>query len=309
VTQRVLITGGAGFIGANLARRLVADGYRVRVLDLLVTGSQEYLNGLDVELVVGDIGDPGTVAHALDGVDAVFHLAASGSVIKSIEDPAASFTANGLGTFTVLDEARKAGIERLVFSSTGGAIMGNTPPPVNEQSLPKPISPYGASKLVGEGYCHAFASAYGMRTVSTRFANVYGPYSGHKPGVITVFLKALHTGEPMVIYGDGSASRDYIHVDDLCAGLETGLTADVPGGSVYHLATGVETTVTQLADACRRVVGRPDHPIEYRPHRRGEVERNFASYDLAHAELGFTPKVALDEGLARTWDWYREHVF
>lgn len=307
--SQVLVTGGAGFIGANLVRRLLASGHRVRVLDLLVTGSRGYLAGLDVEFVEGDVRDRDAVAGALQGVDQVVHLAASGSVIASIEDPAANFSVNVNGTFAVLDETRKAGIERLVFSSTGGALMGNTPPPVNEQSLPKPISPYGASKSVGEAYLHAYAVSYGMRTVATRFANVYGPYSGHKGGAITVFFKALHSGEPIVIYGTGSdSSRDYLYVEDLCAGIEAGLTADVPGGSVYHLATGIGTTVKELVEACCRVAGKPDHPIEYQPYRRGEVERNFATYDLAKAELGFTPTVELDEGLARTWDWYLKHV-
>lgn len=306
---RTLVTGGAGFIGANLVRRLLDLGHQVRVVDLLVTGDRGYLDGLDIEFVEGDIRDRELVAGALQGVDAVVHLAASGSVIASIEDPASNFSTNVDGTFAVLDETRKAGIERFVFSSTGGALMGNTPPPVNEQSVPKPISPYGASKSVGEAYCHAFAVSYGMRTVCTRFANVYGPYSGHKGGAITVFFKALHSGRPIVIYGDGSdSSRDYLYVDDLCGGITAGLSADVPGGSVYHLATGVGTTVKELVDACCKVAGKPDHPIEYRPARRGEVERNFASYDLAKAELGFIPMVDLDEGLARTWDWYLQHV-
>jgi UDP-glucose 4-epimerase len=304
-----LVTGGAGFIGANLVRRLLASGHQVRVLDLLVTGDRGYLAGLDVDFVEGDIRDRDVVSGALQGVDQVVHLAASGSVIASIEDPAANFSTNVDGTFAVLDETRKAGIERLVFSSTGGALMGNTPPPVNEQSVPKPISPYGASKSVGEAYLHAYAVSYGMKTVATRFANVYGPYSGHKMGAITVFFKALHTGEPIVIFGSGSdSSRDYLYVDDLCAGIEAGLRADVPGGSVYHLATGIGTTVKELADACCRVAGKPDHPIEYRPYRRGEVERNFATYDLAKAELGFEPSVALEDGLARTWAWYLQHV-
>lgn len=307
-TSTVLVTGGAGFIGANLVRRLLAHDHAVRVLDLLVTGDRSYLDGLDVDFVEGDIRRPETVAAALQGVDAVVHLAAAGSVIQSIENPADNFSTNVVGTFTVLDQTRLAGIQRMVFSSTGGALMGNTPPPVNEKSLPKPISPYGASKMVGEAYFNAYAESYQMSTVATRFANVYGPYSGHKGGAITVFFKAIHSGEPIVIYGDGNASRDYLYVDDLCAGIEAGLTADVPGGSVYHLATGVETTVSQLADACRRVAGKPDHPIEYRPARPGEVIRNFASYDLARDELGFAPAVSLTDGLSRTWDWYLANV-
>ena len=306
--RRILVTGGAGFIGANLVRRLLDAGWSVRVLDLLVTGRKEYLDGLDIDFIAGDIRLPQVMADALVGVDAVAHLAAAGSVVQSVADPAANFSTNVVGTFTVLDEARKAGVDRLVFSSTGGALIGDATPPVDERSLPKPISPYGASKMVGEAYGHAFAKSYGMHTVATRFANVYGPYSGHKQGAITVFFKAIHNGEPIVIYGDGKASRDYLYVDDICAGIQLGLTADVPAGRVYHLATGIETTVTQLADACRRVAGKPDHPIEYLAPRAGEVDRNFASYDLAKAELGFNPTVALDDGLASTWDWYLQHV-
>jgi len=309
VTQRLLVTGGCGFVGANLIRLLLADGRMIRVLDDLRSGREEYLAGLDVEIVKGAIGDTDLVEKLLSDADAVVHLAAAGSVVESVAEPRANFEANAYGTFSVLDAARRAGIERMVFSSTGGALIGNATPPVNEQSLPKPISPYGASKLAAEAYCHAFAHAYGIRTVSLRFANLYGPFSGHKKGAITKFFQAIHEGEPVVIFGDGSASRDFMYVDDICNGIRLGLTADVPGGTVAHLATGVETSVSDLADACRRVAGRPDHPIEYRPARPGEVGRNFATYDLARELLGFTPSVALEEGLARTWDWLRENVF
>lgn len=308
MSNQILVTGGAGFIGASLVRRLLSDGWTVRVLDSLVSGRSEYLDGLDVELINGDIRDEKAVTDAVEGVDAVAHLAAAGSVVDSVADPAANFSANVLGTFTVLDAARKAEIERVVFSSTGGALIGNAEPPVNEQSLPKPISPYGASKLACEGYCHAFAKAFGMRIVATRFANVYGPYSGHKKGAITAFFKAIHADEPIVIFGRGTASRDFMYVDDICAGIQLGLTADVPGGSVFHLATGVETQVLELADACRHAAGKPDHPIEHRPERPGEVERNFASYELAHEVLGFSPAVTLEDGLRQTWDWYLKHV-
>jgi UDP-glucose 4-epimerase len=307
MSERILVTGGCGFIGANLVPQLLAEGKWVRVLDDLRTGRAEYLDGYDVEFVKGDVCVPAVVADAMTDVHAVIHLAAAGSVVDSVADPATNFAANALGTFTVLNAVRAAGIERLVFSSTGGALIGDATPPVNEQSLPKPISPYGASKLAAEAYCHAFAKSYGIRTVSTRFANVYGPYSGHKKGAITAFFKALHRGEPIVIYGDGNASRDFMYVDDICAGIRLGLTTDVPGGTVVHLATGVETSVAQLAQTCREVVGRPDHPIEFRPRRAGEVERNFATYDLARELLGFQPSVALEEGLARTWKWYLDN--
>ena len=306
---RVLVTGGAGFVGANLVRLLLAGGREVRVLDDFRTGRQEYLADLDVEVVRGEIADTALVAELARDVDAIVHLAAAGSVVDSVADPAANFEANARGTFSVLMGAREAGVERLVFSSTGGALIGDAEPPVNERSLPKPISPYGASKLAAEAYCHAFAKSYGMTTVALRFANVYGPYSGHKKGAITVFLRALHEGKPLKIFGSGNASRDFMYVDDICRGIELGLTRDLEPGTVAHLATGVETSIAQLADACRKTVGMPDHPIEFLPPRAGEVDRNFATYGYAREILGFEPSVSLDDGLARTWDWYQRYVF
>jgi UDP-glucose 4-epimerase len=305
----VLVTGGAGFVGANLVRLLLAGGREVRVLDDFRTGRAEYLADLDVEVVRGEIGDTALVTKLAGDVDAIIHLAAAGSVVDSVADPVANFDANVRGTFSVLNAARAADVGRVVFSSTGGALIGNAEPPVNERSLPKPISPYGASKLAAEAYCHAFAKSYGMTTVALRFANVYGPYSGHKKGAITVFLRALHDGRPLTIYGDGSASRDFMYVDDICRGIELGLTRDLPPGTVAHLATGVETSVRQLADACRKVVGLPDHPIEMLPPRPGEVDRNFATFDYAREIMGFEPSVGLEDGLAATWDWYRRFVF
>jgi UDP-glucose 4-epimerase len=309
VTDRVLVTGGAGFVGANLVRLLLDGGREIRILDDFRTGREEYVTGLGAEVVRGEIGDTALVTELARDVDAIVHLAAAGSVVDSVADPVANFEANVRGTFSVLNAARAAEVGRVVFSSTGGALIGNAEPPVNERSLPKPISPYGAGKLAAEAYCHAFAKSYGMTTVALRFANVYGPYSGHKKGAITVFLRALHEGRPLQIFGDGNASRDFMYVDDICRGIELALTHDVEPGTVAHLATGVETSIAQLADACRRAVGLPDHPVEFLPPRPGEVDRNFASYDYAREILGFKPTVGLDEGLAHTWDWYKRFVF
>lgn len=308
--MRVLVTGGAGFIGATLVRRLVASGHRVRVLDNLSTGDAAHLAGVDAELVKGDIRDADALDDAMRGITAVVHLAAAGSVIGSVQDPVANFEANVLGTFRVLDAARRAGVMNVVQASTGGALIGDATPPVSERSLPKPISPYGASKLAGEGYAHAFAKTYGIRTVAIRFGNVYGPWCARKRGVINVFFEALHSGAPLVIYGDGTASRDYVHVDDIASALLLALENErVPGGTVLHAASGVETTVTELADLCRRAAGKPGHPIEYRPKRAGEVGRNFASYDLAHELLGYTPTVRREDGIPRLWRWFQAEVF
>jgi UDP-glucose 4-epimerase len=307
--RRILVTGGAGFVGATVVRQLAEAGQRVRVLDNYSTGDAAHLAGVDAEQIEGDIRDADALDAALAGVDAVVHLAAAGSVIMSIADPAANFDVNVLGTFRVLDAARRAGVERTVQASTGGALIGNATPPVDESSLPKPISPYGASKLAGEGYAHAFAAAFGLRTVALRFANVYGPWSEKKQGVIQMFFRAIRAGEPLVIYGDGSASRDYTHVDDIARAIGLALDRDVPGGTVLHIASGVETTVRELADLCRDAAGAPDLPVEYRPARAGEVGRNFASYDLASKELGYAPSIDREEGIRRTWEWFTEAVF
>jgi UDP-glucose 4-epimerase len=305
----ILITGGAGFVGATLVRRLVTSGYRVRVLDNLTTGDPAHLDGVDAELVKGDIRDVAAMDDALSGMAGIIHLAAAGSVIGSVQDPVTNFEVNVIGTFRVLDAARRAGVERVVLASTGGALIGDATPPVSERSLPKPISPYGASKLAGEGYAHAFAKTYGVRTVAIRFGNVYGPWCARKRGVLNVFFESIHSGAPLIIYGDGSSSRDYVHVEDISSALQLALEKDVPGGTVLHAASGVETSVTELAGLCRHAAGVPGHPIEYRPKRAGEVGRNFASYDLANRMLGYTPSVPREAGIPRTWQWFQEKVF
>jgi UDP-glucose 4-epimerase len=307
--KRVLVTGGAGFVGATLVRQLVERGHAVRVFDNYTTGDDAHLTGVDAEQVAGDIRDEAALDAALAGLDAVIHLAAAGSVIKSINDPVMNFDVNVLGTFRVLDAARRAGVERTVLASTGGALIGNATPPVDEDSLPKPISPYGASKLAGEGYAHAFSQCYGLSTVALRFANVYGPWSERKQGAVNLFFKAIHDGQPIVIYGDGSSSRDYLHVDDISRALWLAMETDVPGGTVLHIASGVETTIAELADLCRAVAEAPDHPVVYRPERVGEVGRNFASYDLARKILGYAPTIGREEGMASTWRWFVESVF
>jgi UDP-glucose 4-epimerase len=306
----VLVTGGAGFVGATLVRRLTASGYRVRVIDNLSTGDPAHLAGVDADLVKADIRDPGALDEALAGCAAVVHLAAAGSVVGSVTDPAANFESNVVGTFLVLDASRRRGVPRVVQASTGGALIGDADPPVDERSLPKPLSPYGASKLAGEGYAHAFAKTYGMRTVAVRFGNVYGPWCARKRGVLNAFFTALHDGQPLLIYGDGTSSRDYVHVSDIAAALQLALEApDIPGGTVLHAASGVETTASELADRCRRAAGRPGHPVEYRPARPGEVGRNFARCDLARELLGYSPAVRLADGIPALWQWFGAHVF
>jgi UDP-glucose 4-epimerase len=298
-----LITGGRGFIGVNLVPSL-AQTRNVRVLDNLHRSSPTgWLDGA-AEFFQADILELATLTQAFDGVSDMVHLAAYGSVVESIADPAINFAVNVQGTLNVLRAAVDAGARRMVFASTGGALIGDATPPVSELSLPKPISPYGASKLCGEAYCHAFAKSYGLETICLRFGNVYGPHSAHKKGAVTLFIKALMNDQPIVIYGDGTASRDYIHVDDLCGGIEAALDASLVGGDVFHLASGRETTILDLANILRNVAGKPNHPIEFKAGRRGEVARNFADYSKARETFSFDPKWRIEDGLAATWEWF-----
>jgi UDP-glucose 4-epimerase len=226
-------------------------------------------------------------------------------VAESVEAPFENFDVNVRGTLVLLQASVSAGVEKFVFASTGGAIMGNTPPPVDEASLPWPISPYGASKLCGEAYCHAFAGALGMRAVSLRFANIYGPISDHKKGAVTNFVKCALRREPIVIYGDGTATRDFLYVDDLCAGICAALDASLRD-EIVHLASGKETPVERLARLILELTDAADLPIHYEPPRRGEVERTFAIAARAKALLGFEPAHSLEKGLRKTVDWFIE---
>lgn len=305
-TETVLVTGGRGFIGCNLVERL-SKTYQVRIFDSLERASPTGWGVADQNFVQGSILDTFTIAQATHGIGAIVHLAAYGSVVESVKDPVTNFHTNVAGTFNVLNAAVNSGVRRVVFASTGGALIGNAVPPVHEGSLPKPISPYGASKLCGEAYSHAFAESRGLQAVCLRFGNVYGPHSAHKKGAVTTFIKALMSNEPIVIHGDGSASRDYIHVDDLCKGIAAAIAAPLQGGEVFHIASGRETTVLELAELLCKVAGKPHHPIEFRPARRGEVSRNFANYDLARRTLGFEPTHGLEEGMAATWQWFVDH--
>ena len=299
----ILVTGGCGFVGANLVPELLARGHAVRVFDDFSIGRPDRLPAGAMEVVQGDVRDADAVARAAAGADSVIHLAAAGNVADSVADPFGNFEANARGTLYTLRAAQLAGASRFVFASTGGALIGDAPPPVDEESMPRPISPYGASKLAGEGYCHAFRGAYGLPTIALRFANVYGPRSELKRGAVTRFVRAAIDGTPITIYGDGAATRDFIHVRDLCAGIVAAHESrDVTG--VLHLASERETSVLELARLILGAAG-ADVPIEHVDRRPGEVERNFAIAARAREVLGWRAEVALEDGLAETVAWFR----
>ena len=304
--KHVLVTGGCGFIGANLVRFLRANTtWEVRVVDDLRTGKAEHASPPLAELAVGDVADASVLEPSLRGADAVIHLASQTGVQPSVEDPAADFEGNTRATFRVLDACRRLGVGRMVFASSGAAV-GDVPPPIHEEVVPKPVSPYGASKLAGEAYCRAFAAAFGMETVALRFSNVYGPFSVHKRNAVPTFIKRCLTGETIVIYGDGSQTRDFIHVDDLCDAILRAATTSGIGGEVFQVATGVETSIADVAGLVKDVVGSTNE-VRFEERRPGEVYRSRADIGKARRVLGFDPQIDLREGIRLTSEWYREH--
>lgn len=297
----ILVTGGCGFIGTNLVRHLSGKGYKIKVLDNLSTGKKDNLPTAD--LIVGDVRDRDAVGKAVEGIDTVVHLAAHTSVTESLENPAETWDVNVTGTLKLLEACRLKGVKTFIFASSN-AVLGEQPPPVDEMKIPKPLSPYGASKLAGEALCSAYHHSFGLNTICLRFANCYGPYSEHKTSVITRFINWVRQGKPVTIYGDGEQTRDFIHVDDVCQAIHLCLaTADQISGEVFQIASGVETSINELADIIKEIVG-VSVQILHKPKRSGEIERNYSDITKAKRVLGFEPKVKLSDGLEKLYRSY-----
>ncbi len=320
-----LITGGCGFIGSALVRALVSEGgHSIRVLDDLSVGSREDLAGVcgfsetpaeevgemageGVELVVGDILDDELALRAARGAEVVVHLAANTGVAPSVENPRKDCLANVVGTLNYLEAARHAGAGRFVFASSGAAV-GEVEPPIHENLAPHPASPYGASKLAGEGYCSAYFLAYGLETVALRFGNVYGPGSGHKIlNAVPRFISRAMRGEPLEIYGDGTQTRDFIYIEDLVRAVRLAAERPGVGGEIFQIATSSETTVLELVEKLIPVLsdfGIEDVEIQHAAPRPGDVKRNYSDTSKARRMLGWQAEVSLEEGLRRTAEWF-----
>jgi len=314
-----LITGGCGFLGTALVTRLCRlDGHAIRVVDNLSTGTREDLAGVaefeelssahafgapkGVELVVGDILDDGLAILVSRGCDIIVHLAANTGVHPSVLDPRADCLANVIGTLNYLEAARLAGVRRFVFASSG-APAGELVPPIHEEVVPHPVSPYGASKLAGEGYCSAYYRSFGVETVALRFGNVFGPGSVHKESVVAKFIRRALDGEPLEIYGDGGQTRDFIYIDDLIEAIVLASRSSGAAGEIFQIASGRETTVGEMAAALLRVLreaGVADVRIENGASRSGDVRRNFSDTSKARARLGWQATTTLEEGLRQT---------
>ncbi len=328
--MRWIITGGTGFVGSNLISSLLAreDGadHQFVVLDnfsgssfeeftdaapldtavLAEAGPAAWQAARPIAVVRGDIRDADLALRVCAGADVVVHLAANTGVGPSVEDPRADCEANVIGTLNMLEAARAAGVRRFVFASSG-APAGICEPPITELIAPRPASPYGASKLAGEGYCSAYSVAFGLPTVALRFSNVYGPRSWRKGSVVATFIRQVLAGKPITINGDGTQTRDFVYIGDLVEAIRLGATVPDLRGEIYQIATGVETSVNQLLEAlsthfAAAGLARPE--ITHGVRGPADVLRNYADASKAREQLGWRGQTPLSEGLKKTLQWF-----
>ncbi|MBE7559851.1 SDR family oxidoreductase [bacterium] len=307
--RRILVTGGAGFIGSHIVEHLVRCGDAVRVLDNFSSGRRENLAAVlaEIELVEGDLRDATTVRRAVEGCDYVIHQGAIPSVPRSVADPLTTHEVNATGTLNLLLAARDAGVRRVVSASSSSVYGETAELPKREDMLPRPLSPYAASKIMLEYYQAMFYRLYGLETVSLRYFNVFGPRqdpTSQYAAVVPIFAVKLLAGERPTIYGDGEQTRDFTYIDNVVEANLTALTAANAAGRVFNIACGQATTVNALYREIARLVGSDLAPI-YAPPRAGDIRDSVADVSLARDLLGLSPRVDLVEGLRRTIQSFR----
>lgn len=319
-----LITGGCGFIGTCLIKNILADNvtHNILVVDNLCVGSKEDLRAVcafeerrsvsdcslsgQVQLFCGDVLDDQLALHLGQGIDVIVHLAANTGVGPSVIDPRTDCMVNVVGTLNYLEAARLNKIPRFIFASSG-APVGEVNPPIHEELPPHPVSPYGASKLAGEGYCSAYYQTFGVETVALRFGNVYGPGSLHKSSVVAKFIKQAIDGEELEIYGDGTQTRDFIYIQDLLVAIQLAATRKGIGGEIFQIATNAETTITEVTSLLLKELdkrGIKFVKVKHGQRRMGDVMRNYSDTSKARRLLGWTPKFDLKNGLSHTLDYF-----
>jgi nucleoside-diphosphate-sugar epimerase len=310
--EKFLVTGGAGFIGSNICKKLVSQGCSVRVVDNLLTGKKTNLASIldKIEFIEADMGDPKVARAAMKDIDVVLHQGALPSVPRSVDDPAATHRHCVDATFTILLAARDAHVKRFVYASSSSA-YGDTPTlPKVETMLPSPLSPYAAAKLVGEYYCSVFSGVFGLQTISLRYFNVFGTHqdpTSQYAAAIPAFVTAILRDEPPTIYGDGEQSRDFTYVDNVVEANLLAARAKKTAGEVINIACGKAITVNEIIDMINEFTGRKVKPI-YTAPRPGDVKHSLADISLAKKLIGFTPKVSFRQGLEKSIDWYRKNL-
>lgn len=306
---KTLVTGGAGFIGSNLAALLISRGHRVSILDNLTSGYRDNLQALsDARFVEGDVRDAKAVDEAIDGAEVVFHLAASVGNTRAIEHPLTDSEVNVLGTLTVLEAARRQGVRKVVFSSSAGIFGELKTLPINEDHPAEPDTPYGASKLGAEKHCLAYAKLYPLECVCLRYFNVYGVNQRYDAygNVIPIFADRMLRGQPLNIYGDGEQTRDFVNVRDVAeANYLAGMNRGVSGA--FNIASGTRVTINELTSLMARCSGIAA-TVEHVAPRKGDVRHSLADVSRAHAALGYVPAVSLESGLTEYMTWARSAI-
>ena len=307
-----LVTGGAGFIGSHIVRRLIADGHRVRVLDNLSTGNMDKLADVieRVEFIEGDLRQEADCRAACAGVEMVFHEAALPSVPRSVEDPQ-TFHANNIdGTFQLFLAAKEAGCRRIIYAASSSAYGDQPTQPKRETMLPAPLSPYALNKLVGEYYARVFYESYGLETISLRYFNVFGPHQDPESqyaAAIPAFVSAILKGEQPLIYGDGEQTRDFTHIDNVVEANMLAAEAKTTQGQVINIACGQSVTINQVIATINRLLGTDSKP-RYAAPRAGDVKHSLADITLAREVIGYEPHVTFEDGLARAIEWYKANL-
>lgn len=317
-----LITGGCGFIGTSLIKKILESNpnANIRILDNLLVGSKEdlaevcsykelSLNSISsaprgIELVIEDVRDEEACLSVAKGIEVIVHLAANTGVLPSVENPRLDCVTNVLGVLNMLESARHNSVRKFIFASSG-APVGECKPPIHEELAPHPVSPYGASKLAGEGYCSAYYRSFSIDTICLRFGNVYGPRSKHKSSVVAKFIKRAISGEDCEVYGDGSQTRDFIFIDDLTGALIKSVESSC-AGEVFQIASSKERSINEVVAGIKKKLKEfgVDMKVVEGEAQKGEVSRNFSDTRKAEKLLGWKPKMDFDLGLEKTIEYY-----
>ncbi|HVE59954.1 MAG TPA: SDR family oxidoreductase [Pyrinomonadaceae bacterium] len=314
ITTKCLVTGGAGFIGSNLADELIKQGAKVVIIDNLVTGFRENLEeiGGDFEFIEGDLNDDAAMKKAVEGVEIVFHEAALPSVPRSVEKPADTHQACVNGTFNLLLKAKDAGVRRVIYAASSSAYGETLVLPKVETMRPEPLSPYAGAKLMGEYYCQVFSRVYGLEAIALRYFNVFGPRqnpSSMYSGVISRFVDALMGDKTPVIYGDGETSRDFTYIANVVDANIKAAQTTKGIGEVMNCANGERISLNELLEVLKNITGKQEVNASYEPERKGDVKHSQADNSRAVECFGYEKLVGLEEGLIKTIDWWKKSRF
>jgi len=309
--KKYLVTGGAGFIGSHIVERLLKDNKDVRVFDNLSTGFKANLEPFrkDIEFVKGDLRNMNEVRRAVKGMTGIFHLAAIRAVARSVDNPLETNESNVTGILNLLVAARDSGVKRVVYSSSSSVYGESRKFPLQEDDKPGPVSPYAASKLMGEYYCRIFTRLYGLETVSLRYFNVFGPRQNPESlysAVIPIFVYHLLKGKSPEIHWDGKQSRDFSYVDNVVEGNMLGMRVKDAKGQIFNIACHEEHSVLDIFNEVKRILKKPDIKPRFTPKRAGDVRRTLADINRAKKILGFKPQTLFHEGLKKTVNWFIE---